>query len=293
MENMELVREKSKQLVLENESFTRYKMKRKFWRYIWEVSMVKRYLTSGQRGLPDFIIIGAQKAGTTSLHSYLSEHPLVLPPKIKEIHYFDLSYDRGTGWYRSLFPLKKELNGHITGEASPLYLYYPEVPSRIKELLPEVKLIVLLRDPAKRAISHVHHMIRRGLETRSLEEVFADGFDARLQYEQRLSDPWAKKTFNYLDRGLYADQLKRWFDCFDRDQFLILRSEDFYANTPETVSKTLEFLELPEYDGINFEKAHNQHGYKKPDPALVKALQEWYSPNNRELEKLLGMDFKW
>lgn len=278
---------------MEKDTFTSFKVKRTVRKQLFEVSMIGRYLTAKKRGLPDFIIIGAQKAGTTSLYNYLAEHPDMLPSKNKEVHYFDENYDRGSDWYRSFFPLKSELEHKITGEASPLYIYDEKVASRVKELLPDIRFIVLLRDPAKRAISHVQHMIRRGVEKRSLQELFENGFDARLALERSLTDPWRRKTFTYLDRGCYARQLKHWFRYFDPSQFLILRSEDFYKSTPEVVGNTLDFLGLRPYDGINYAKAHNQHAYKDPDPELLQSLRQWYAPYNKELQDLIGKEFSW
>ena len=136
-------------------------------------------------------------------------------------------------------------------------------------------------------------MIRKGIEKRSLEALFEDGFDARLALERSLSDPWKRKTFSYLDRGFYAEQLEPWLEHFDRDQFLFLKSEDFYRDTPGVFSETLDFLGLSPFDGIDFNRAHNQHPYEKPDPALVQALMDWYEPRNRELEAMLGRKMDW
>lgn len=278
---------------METEKFLSFKLKKSLRKQLAEVLMMPRYLTAGKRALPKFLIIGAQKAGTTSLYEYLVEHPDILPTKTKEVHYFDENYHRGTSWYRSYFPLEELTDNKITGEASPLYIFRPEVPQRVKALLPDVKIILLLRDPAKRAISHIHHMKRKGLEKRSLDELFADGFDARLHAEDALTDPWRQKIYSYLSRGLYARQLKEWFRYFDREQFLILKSEDLYKDTAGLYAKTLDFLEMHPYGGVNFEKAHNQHAYKRPDEELLASLQQWYKPHNDELEALLGRSMDW
>src|SRR5690606_33886153 len=123
-----------------------------------------RILTWKKRALPDFIIVGAQKAGTTSLFHYLSEHPQIISPYKKEVHYFDGglnpeidTFKKGEKWYRSNFPRKPKSKSIKTFEASPLYLFNPLAPQRIKDLLPNVKLIILLRDPVERAISQYHH----------------------------------------------------------------------------------------------------------------------------------------
>ncbi|HEV2894458.1 MAG TPA: sulfotransferase, partial [Actinomycetota bacterium] len=135
--------------------------------------------TAGLRLLPDYLIIGAQRAGTTSLHRYLIQHPGVRTTlRTKGVHFFDTAYGRGMSWYASRFPTKLtawyvarrhgvELR---TGEASPYYLFHPHVPARVAEHLPQVRLIALLRDPVGRAYSHYQHEVARGFETLSFEE---------------------------------------------------------------------------------------------------------------------------
>ncbi len=123
-----------------------------------------RLATAGARRLPDFLVIGAQRAGSTSLFAQLCAHPGVAAPSHKEIHYFDLQSFRGPRWYRSHFPPVASSRGRITGEASPYYLFHPAVPARVAEALPEVRLIALLRDPVARAYSHYQLSVRDGHE---------------------------------------------------------------------------------------------------------------------------------
>ena len=130
-----------------------------------------RLITSPLRSLPDFVIIGAMKSGTTSLYDFLIKHPAIAPAAKKEVMYFSTwyKYKLGKLWYRSNFPTnlsrsafyKKTTQRLLSGEASPPYLFYPMVPGRMKGVLPDVKLIVILRNPVDRAYSHYHHMLRR------------------------------------------------------------------------------------------------------------------------------------
>jgi len=109
--------------------------------------------------------VGAQKAGTSSLYSYMVQHPQVLPAARKEIHYFDRHYDKGLRWYRRHFPLRARLSSErLSGEASPYYLFHPHAPRRIAETLPDARILMLLRNPANRAISHYFHEARVGRE---------------------------------------------------------------------------------------------------------------------------------
>src|SRR5439155_3447898 len=135
--------------------------------------------TSAIRMLPDYLIIGAQRAGTTSLYLYLTQHPCVAPVVIgKGVHYFDVDFAKGPGWYRGHFPVaaRRYLSrvGRdrplITGEGSPYYLFHPLVPERVAALLPEARLIALLRDPVERAYSHYQHFVERGIETLTFEQ---------------------------------------------------------------------------------------------------------------------------
>ena len=134
---------------------------------------VFRRVTANLRDLPDFAIIGAQKAGTTSLYNFITKHPAIAPASIKEVEYFSMRYSLGESWYRSNFPmdlsrrrLAKKINQEIiTGEASPYYLFHPTAPNRMKDLLPDAKLIVILRNPVDRAYSHYHHAIRRRMHS--------------------------------------------------------------------------------------------------------------------------------
>src|SRR5215217_8827850 len=122
--------------------------------------------------LPDFVVIGTQKGGTSYFYSLLTEHPLVRRAAAKELHFFDNKFAEGVGWYRRCFSEGEQVDGHrtITGEASPSYLFDPQVPERMARIIPEAKLIALLRNPIDRAYSHYQMEVRRGREERSFEE---------------------------------------------------------------------------------------------------------------------------
>jgi len=135
-------------------------------------------LTSWMRMMPDFLIIGAQRCGTTSLFNYLSQHPDIYPSFPKEVHYFSNYYKKGTAWYRSHFPLtwqkkyRELVQGRkfMTGEATPYYFSHPHAPRRIFNALPKVRLFLLLRNPVDRAFSHYQYEVKMGIESLSFEE---------------------------------------------------------------------------------------------------------------------------
>lgn len=258
-------------------------------------------MTAGSRALPDFIIIGAQRAGTTSLYNYLVEHERILPSHSKEVHFFDNHYGRGLGWYRAHFPTRRSMAGdglsRVTGEATPYYMFHPHAPGRIADSIPEVRLIVLLRDSIDRAISHHQHEVRMGVEKLS----FADAVEAeprRLAGEmERLENDPGYYSFNlqhysYLARGEYAAQLRRWLDLFPREQILALKSEDFYAEPALALEQTFHFLGLTPQPQASYRK-YNEGRYEPMSGELRRRLEEHFAPHNRELAHVLGPQFTW
>ena len=184
--------------------------------------------------LPEFVIIGGQRCGTTSLYRYLAAHPSVRPATGKELQFLTLHHRRGLRWYRGHFPVRPP--GVLSFEASPYYLFDPEAPARAAALLPEAKFIALLRDPVERAYSHYLHSRSYGVEPLS----FADALDAEPDRLAR-GGHTARRQFSYLARGRYAGQLARWFDRVGRDRVLVVRTEELNARYPDV----LGFLALP------------------------------------------------
>ncbi len=270
------------------------------------VSDLYRVMTSPARLLPDFIIIGGQKCGTTSLYNYLAEHPHVAPARDKEVHFFNTRrYERGDLLYRASFPTRADLrraatgDGRlVTGEATPGYLFFPQVPGRVRKTVPQARLIALLRNPVDRAYSHYHHKVRIGKEAIPFEEAI-DREEERLagEVERALEDPRYYSNnldqYSYLRRGVYVEQLRRWRDHFPEEQLLILRSEDLYEDAPAVVGRTLEFLGLPAASAGAY-ATHGAGGYAEEiDPALRARLVEHFRPHNERLYEYLGRDFGW
>ncbi len=245
---------------------------------------------------PDFIVIGAQRAGTTSLHAYLSAHPQVKTPITKELHYLTDRHERGLDWYLGQFPLAIPPDA-ITGEATPYALFHPLAPKRLLDTAPYAKLIALLRNPVDRAYSHYLHERSRGFETLD----FASALDAESERlvgeEARISrDPSyisePHKHFSYLARGDYAPQLERWFAHIPRDQLLVLRSEDLYGQPAETFAHVAGLLGIaPELDAPF--AAHNRSAGPPLDPAIRARLTDHFAPKNARLAELLGWNPGW
>lgn len=238
----------------------------------------------------------------------INEHPAVMPALVKEVEYFSLKYKMGESWYRSHFPTslqkhrlaKKTKQNPVTGDSTPYYIFHPMASSRMKNLLPEVKLIVILRNPIDRAYSHYHHAVRRkiNIETLSFEDAINIEKE-RLSGEkdQIIKDPHfipkSHHQYSYLARGIYADQLENWFKYYDRNQFLFLTTEDFHKNIQRTLDQVFNFLGLNPFK-IDYPKRFNVGNYKeKMNEDTRRSLIEYFKPHNERLYKLLQRDFEW
>ena len=275
-------------------------MEKRLWHLKEDLIWSTREATWRFRPLPDFIIIGAQKSGTTSLFFYLSQHPEIVPPLKKEIHYFDGglkpnvdNYCKGEPWYRAHFPLKGNLApGQIVFEASPLYLYNPLAPRRIFDLMPDVKMIVLLRNPINRAISQFNHNKRQGKEPLSLFEALKKE-EARMRPAVEQNDYKSDlfRRYSYKSRGLYKEQLERYFNHFSRDQLLILPSKVFFTQTRKTLRRIFDFVGVSEDFQVKDLTPRNvSHKNRNVPPAVYQYLDSFFKPHNQALFDLLGED---
>jgi Sulfotransferase domain len=227
--------------------------------------------------LPDFVVIGGKKCGTTFFYHLLTQHPHVEPAASKELHYFDALFDEETvEWYRRCFPVPKWENGRrtITGEATP-YIASRHAPERMAKVVPRARLISLLRNPIDRAYSDYQQVVRKGREPRTFEEAVED------------------ETSEYLSRSVYVDQLLRWSEFFPREQMLVLKSEDFFERPTETLSRVLDFLDLPGWQPEEAEVRNRGTYTENMDPATRRRLEEYFEPHNRRLYEYLGADLGW
>jgi hypothetical protein len=271
----------------------------------WALQRAFRLLTARWRTLPDFIIIGAQRSGTTSLYNYLAEHPNILPAFMKETHFFDNYFRKGMTWYQAYFPstwYKNHGQQHhdgdlITGEATPYYLFYPHAPQRVLEAVPNAKLIVVLRDPVHRAYSHYHHEVNEGFESLSFEEALErEARELPSETETILKDEdylsFFHQHYTYLSRGIYVDQLERWTRFFPKEQILVLESKDFDSDPAATLRQVIQFLNLPSWELSNHKKYHLAQ-YTPMEAATRERLVAYFEPHNRRLYEFLGIDLGW
>jgi hypothetical protein len=275
------------------------------WTAGMRVSMRWRSATGRARVLPDFLVIGGARCGSTTLFDALCAHPQVMAPGHKEVHFFDHNHHLGLDRYRRSFPLarhraarKRRLGLPVaTGEATTYYLFHPAVPGRVAAMLPEARLIALLRDPVERAYSHYQLAVRNGRETLSFEEALRREPERLAGEEERLLvDPRARSfahlVHSYTARGRYADQLERWYHHVPRERLLVLRSEDLFAEPAGVVAEAADFLGL-ERPPDRPPPARNQARYAPMAPATRERLRRLFDEPNRRLEALLGRDMGW
>ncbi len=261
-----------------------------------------RRITAHKRQWPDFLLIGAHKSGTTSFFEYLIQHPDIFPPFTKEISFFDFNRDRHLSWYRAHFPLIYigETTA-ITGEATTNYIFWPDTAKAISNFSPRLKLIVLLRNPVDRAISHYWHNVRRGREKLPMMKAFKNESERipfhsseenKIQYDR--AQQYALFHYSYIKRGMYAEQLKRFLRFFSREQLLVLQSETLFLQPVKLIKETFAFLGvdfgyIP--DDLTPRRVGNSE--KEEDREARNYLRSIFHPANQELFNLLDTRFDW
>jgi hypothetical protein len=263
-----------------------------------------RELAEPRRALPSFMLIGAQKCGTTSFFMNLREHPQIKAPLRKEVHYFDQQPLPPSSWYRAHFPPEDYLRreGAITGEASPSYCAFPFVPEAAKALIPDCKFIMLLRDPVARAYSSYQFFARANVTDMTFEQ-FIDRDFALLG-----KDPVTIETFwrhlgtdrsrvqapITLLRGVYVEQIKHWRNTFPPEQVVLLDSRDYFRRPMETLqSVATDVLGLSDYAFTYKASRTERRSYPKMKEGTKARLREFYAPYNQRLYEYVGVDFGW
>lgn len=245
---------------------------------------------------PDFMIIGFMRCGTSALYSYLCKHPCVLPALRKEVHYFDYFPQRSRQWYEFHFPFRPP---HVlSGCASPIYAdrqrEWDHVPQRISDMYPDLKLIVLLRNPVERAISHFFHARAFGVESRSLNTALMEELEM-LESRPRIDERNLFETRGnqgYLETGLYYFSLQPWLCSFSANQFHFVIFEEFVADPASCVERTQRFLGLSPVLPLSYPA---EGGFpREPLNLEVRArVEEFFRPYNRSLAQLLKLSLPW
>jgi hypothetical protein len=272
--------------------------------------------TAFVRPLPDFLIIGTKRGGTTSLYRYLEAHPAVLPlvpsarhlplrDNMKGVRYFDTGYHHSRSWYRSHFPTaatralaaRETEVAPITGEASPYYLFHPTAAERAADVVADAKVIVLLRDPVERAYSHHAEQCRGGAEGLSFEEaVRAEPVRLAGEAERIRRDPryrsHAHQHQSYVAQSRYAESLARWQAHFPAERMLVVCSEELFASPERELHRVQTFLGLPHHCPPDLEPRNS--AARAPMAADVRrTLEAALWDDVRQLERQVGRAFPW
>jgi len=241
---------------------------------------------------PDCLIIGAQKGGTTALQRYLLHHPQVSPTH-GEIHFFDIQFSKGASWYQRQF--RKKAQRPFCIDKSPSYLLHRDVPQRVHSLYPNMKMIVMLRNPVDRAYSEYQMTLRWGKDLPPFKEAISSEEEERAKVaklwerEPELYDSLFR-SHTYKLRGVYVEQLERWFAYFPREQFLILTNRELRKNPQQTMEKVFSFLGLKSQ---KVQRSYSINRYPRMSRETRAELVEYYRPYNKQLEELLGRSFDW
>jgi hypothetical protein len=253
--------------------------------------------------LPDFILIGAKRCGQSTLYKLLIQHPHVEPASSQELHFFDMHFDLGVEWYRRCFPTPRFKEGRetITGEGTPGYLQNEYVPERVKKVVPQARLIALLRNPVHRIYADYRKKEGKGRESRTFKEIIDQMIESTrcgerdevLEGEYRVNSSGEIDIF--LHRGIYVDHLMRWREFFPREQILVLKSEDFFENPQEILNVILDFLDLPNWEPEDSLLQEIRDGAEEArlHPETKRRLEEYFKPHNNRLYEYLGRDFGW
>jgi len=236
----------------------------------------------------NFLIAGTQKGGTSALNAYLDAHPEACMANRKEVHFFDnkkyfLQNKVDYSFYHSFFSPEPE--HRLIGEATPIYMYWHEAPKRIWQYNPQMKIIILLRNPVERAFSHWNMARIRNKETLS--------FDNAIMHEQqrcREALPYQHRDYSYVDRGFYVDQIRRVWQFFPKEQTLILKSEGLKNDPQKTLDTIFSFLGLRCPLNIGTIDVHSRPYIYSLDEKEKAYLNNIYEFEIKNLERVLGWD---
>ncbi len=261
--------------------------------------------TAKHRVLPDMLIVGGQRCGTTTLFKALAQHNGFMGPTLRKgVHYFDLHPEQSIDWYRAHFPTRgaveaawREGDGRVVvGESSPYYLWHPLTAARIARALPGVRVIALLRDPVERAYSAHAHELARGFETEPFERALELETERLAGEEERLRTQEAQRSLAhqhlaYVKRGEYIDQLERMSRAIGAENMLVLDSADFWAAPERDWPRVTEFLGLSD-QAVSL-KRHNARSRAPMGDALRAQLDAHYQPFDERLARWWGRVPSW
>ena len=271
---------------------------------------------AGHRPLPELLLIGTKRGGTTSMFFHLLRHSQVVPlfprperlPKAtftKGVHFFDANHVRGERWYRSHFPSERVRRATearlglpvVTGEASPYYLFHPLAAGRAAALVPDAKLVALLRDPVERTFSHWKERRRAGAEPLGFADALAAeddriGAAGAALADGSLRSSYAHEQQSYARQSEYATSLSRWLAHYPAEQLLVVTTEDYVRDSQSVIDETAAFLGLRRELLPDAERRNATAPADLP-VAARRALEARFAPHNSRLEQLVGRPLSW
>lgn len=278
----------------------------------YHLLLTARKLNAKQRCVPDFLVAGTQKGGTTSMFNYLIQHPQIIPPLRKAPQYYSVSWNKPLSFYKAHFPLeskRQRLQANlgkrlITGEGTPNYIYVVNCIEKIKALNPKLKIVFLLRNPSERAISDHNYGLKRNaqnalekpLEKRIVDEIsYLNNLDLSTFFHKDSIVDVVKDNAALLAPGLYFFQLKEWFRLFSKEQLLILKSEDFFENPKRSFDAVTDFLKIESHELEVFDKFNAGTGGAKAKHSgeIESQLNSFFAEHNTKLYELIARDMAW
>jgi hypothetical protein len=277
---------------------------RQLYRIIY-YQLIQRHvfaITGFIRVIPDFLVIGAKRCGTTSLYQHLPEHPCISKSPYDNMGFFNDNFHLGVNWYKSFFPttftrnkIKSKFGDFLAFDVTTKYMEEESTANNVYQTKPNMKIIIILRNPVDRAYSQYHLSVRQTAERRSFEDVVEENMN-RLNKESHehyeIKPRFSAKEDNYLKKGLYALQLRYWLKIFPRENILIVSTEEFESNQQIIYNKIFEFLNISKSEVKNTKKMEKGN-YPPMKSETRNLLLEYFRPHNHELFELINMEFDW
>ena len=255
-------------------------------------------ITAAQRKLPDFLVIGGKRCGTTTLFEFLRQHQMIAEPVIDHMGFFDDNYSIGINYYKSFFPIKTEETAKkLDYDVTTSYLTSPFVAERVAKEIPNVKIIVLLRNPTSRAWSDYNASQKKDASEEEfqtyiddeLQELEASDFEEKVsKNDYNMSEPFP----NFIKKGLYSVYLKKWLKLFPRKNFLFISTESFSNDENKVFKQIFDFLGLSNFE-IHKLQRMSKGNYEKLNPKIKNKLDLFFAPHNDELFKLINEKYDW
>ena len=277
---------------------------RQLYRIIY-YQLIQRHIfaiTGFIRVIPDFLVIGAKRCGTTSLYQHLPEHPCISKSPHDNMGFFNDNFHLGVNWYKSFFPttftrkkIKSKFGNFLAFDVTTKYMEEESTANNVYQTKPNMKIIIILRNPVDRAYSQYHLSVRQTAERRSFEDVVEENMN-RLNKESHehyeIKPRFSAKEDNYLKKGLYALQLKYWLKIFPREYILIVSTEEFESNQQIIYNKIFEFLNISKFEVKNTKKMEKGN-YPPIKSETRNLLLDYFRQHNHELFELINMEFDW